>query len=227
MILSLIVLCSMCMSIEVGHAQPSGEEILKKVEADLSDVLDYSADLDVTADVERMNVPPMHVRMYFKQPDKFHFESEGFAMLPREGLAFNVSRVLSRFSIEEVEEETSGQGKLFRLLLRPKDERAKSTKLLVYIDPVQWKPTRIISSLFDGRTMTASFQYEKQDGHLMPSLLTVQFTASEGDGAEQDSVSEDATRMARPQMPRKGTITVRYSHYEINTGLSDDIFNKK
>jgi len=33
--------------------------------------------------------------------------------------------------------------------------------------------------------------------------------------------------MARPQMPRKGTITVRYSHYEINTGLSDDIFNKK
>lgn len=215
------------MSAAGGDAQPSGEEILKKVEASLTAVRDYSADLDVIADVERMNVPPMHVRMYFKQPDKFHFESEGFAMLPREGLAFNISRILSRFSIDEVEEDTSGQEKMFRLLLRPRDERAKSTKLLVYIDAVHWKPVRIISSLFDGRTMTASFQHEQQDGHLMPSLLTVQFTGSEAEAAEQDSVAEDISRLARPRMPRKGTITVRYSNYEINAGLSDDIFKRE
>src|SRR5436309_2851302 len=143
-------------------SQSDGERILKNVEDALRDVMDYTVDLDVTADVERLNVPPMHVRMYYKRPDRFHFESEGFALLPKEGLAFSVSRTLARFSIDEVEEEPSGQGKQFRLLLRPKDDRAKSTKLRLYIDSAQWRPRKIVSSLFDGRTMTATFQYEKQ-----------------------------------------------------------------
>jgi len=209
-----------------GSAQPSGEEILKKVEANFPGVQDYTVDLDVTADIERMNVPPMHVRMYYKQPDKFQFDSEGFALLPRDGVAFNASKLLSRFSIEEVGEESSQGGKEFRLLLLARGERAKTTKLQIFVDAVEWKPTRILSSLFDGRSMTAAFKYEKQDGHRMPSLRTVQFTAPPADTSDQ-AAETDMVPMPRSQMPRNGTITVRYSSYKINTGLSDDIFNKK
>jgi outer membrane lipoprotein-sorting protein len=209
-----------------GAAQPSGEEILKKVESNFPGVQDYTVDLDVTADIERMNVPPMHVRMYYKQPDKFQFDSEGFALLPRDGVAFNASKLLSRFSIEEVGEELSQGGKEFKLLLRAKGERAKTTRLQVFIDAEDWKPTRIHSSLFDGRTMTATFKYEKHDGHLMPSLLTVEFTAPPADTTDQMPES-DMAPMPRSQMPRNGTVIVRYSGYRIDTGLSDDIFNKK
>jgi outer membrane lipoprotein-sorting protein len=190
-------------------------------------VQDYSVVLDITADMERMTIPPMQVRMYYKQPDKFHFESESFAMLPREGLAFSASRVLSRFTVEGVTEQMSPQGKQFELLLRPKDERARSTKLVLTIDGTNWKPMKIVSSLFDGRTMTAAFQYEKQNDYLMPSLLTVQFTSSSADTTEQAMGMEEVAPVHRPQMPRKGTITIRYSEYKINTGLSDDIFDMK
>jgi outer membrane lipoprotein-sorting protein len=221
-----VIVCMLLLTVAEGSAQPSGEEILKKVEANFPGVQDYTVDLDVTADIERMNVPSMHVHMYYKQPDKFQFDSEGFALLPRDGVAFNASRLLSRFSIEEVGEERSQAGKEFKLVLRAKGERAKTTKLQLFIDAENWKPVRIFSSLFDGRSMTATFKYEKHDGHLMPSLLTVQFTAPAADTSDQ-APDTDMVPMSRSQMPRNGTITVRYSGYKINTDLSDDIFNKR
>jgi hypothetical protein len=209
-----------------GWAQPSGEAILKKIEANFPGVQDYTVDLDVTADIERMNVPPMHVRMYYKQPDKFQFDSEGFALLPRDGVAFNASKLLSRFSIEEVGEDSSQGRREFRLLLRAKAERSKITKLQVFVDTAHWKPTKVLSSLFGGRSMTAVFRYDKYDGHLMPSLLTVQFTSPPADTSNQ-TAEADMVPMPRSQVPRNGAITVRYSGYKINTGLSDEIFNKK
>jgi outer membrane lipoprotein-sorting protein len=226
MFLRSVITCMLLLVGVEGSAQPSGEEILKKVQANFPGVQDYTVDLDVTADIERMNVPPMHVRMYYKQPDKFQFDSEGFALLPRDGIAFNASKILSRFSIEEVGEELSQGRKEFKLLLRAKGERAKTTRLQVFIGTEDWKPARVLSSLFDGRSMTATFKYEKHNGHLMPSLLTVEFTAPPADTTDQMPKS-DMVPMPRSQMPRNGIITVRYSAYKINTGLSDDIFNMK
>ena len=211
----------------VGFAQPSGEEVLKKVAAHFPGVQDYTVTLDITPDIERLNVPPMHVRMFFKQPDKFHFESDNFALLPKEGLAFNPARLLTRFSVDDVNADSMDGRKEIKLLLRPKEERARAAKVVLYIDSSAWKPTRIVTSLFDGRTMTATFRYEEQSGHLMPSLLTVQFESPARDTTEQDSNIDEASPIQRPRMPRNGMITIRYSDYQINTGLSDDIFDKK
>ena len=226
MLLRSVIACVLLLMCVEGSAQPSGEEILKKVEANFPGVQDYTVDLDVTADIERMNVPPMHVRMYYKQPDKFQFDSEGFALLPRDGVAFNASKLLSRFTVEEVGEESSQGGREFRLLLRARGERAKTTKLQVFVDADDWKPTRVLSSLFDGRSVTAAFKYEKQNGHRMPSLLTVEFSAPPADTMDQ-MPDPDEVPMPRSHMPRKGTITIKYSGYKINSGLSDDIFDKK
>ena len=219
--------CALLLSSVTLLAQVSGEEILKRVEENFPGVQDYTVVLDVTTNVERLNIPPMQVKMFFKQPDKFHFESDGFALLPREGLAFSASKTLSRFVIVNTDEDTLLQRRQFRLMLRPKDARAKVTSLLVYIDQGLWKPTRVVSSFFGGRTITATFAYERQGEYLMPSLLTVDLAAGAlGDTSDQ-AAEMDTPQMARSPIPRKGTVTIRYSDYEINTGLDDEIFNKK
>ena len=220
----------LCFALVIGsvcRSQPSGGEILKKVDANLSGVQDYTVNLDVTADIERMNVPPMHVKMYFKKPDKFHFDSKGFALLPREGLAFSPQKTLSRYSVEEVNEDTLMQASQFRLLLKPKDDRVRVTKIVLYVDQHEWTPTRIVSSLFGGQTVTATFEYEKQGAFWMPSMLRVEFSTSAPPDTSDQSQEPDVTPMQRPRMPRKGTVTIRYSHYEINTDLGDEIFDKK
>jgi outer membrane lipoprotein-sorting protein len=204
-------------------AQRSGEAILKKVEAQFASVQDYTVTLDVTADVERMNVPPMHVQMYYKHPDKFHFESTQFALLPREGLAFNVARILSRFSVEEVKEGETRTS--VHLVLRPKSEAARVGKLEITIDTTLWKPTFVRSLMIGGRTMTARFQYERYDGFVMPSLLTVEFTSPPADTTDTPITMPGA--IPRTPLPRNGTVTIRYADYKINIGLSDDVFEKK
>lgn len=204
-------------------ALPSGEAILKKVEAEFAGVQDYTVALDVTADVERMNVPPMHVQMYYKHPDKFHFESANFALLPREGLAFNVARILSRFSVEEVGEGDNPM--CVRILLRPKNDAARVGKLEITVDTTLWRPTVVKSVLIGGRTMTARFRYERYEGFVMPSMLTVQFTSPPADSTDAPITMPGA--IPRTPLPRNGTVTIRYSDYKINTGLADEVFQKK
>lgn len=205
------------------HLQFSGETILKRVEAELAAIQDYTVSLDVEADVERMNVPPMQVTMYYKHPDKFHFESTGFALLPREGLSFNVARVLSRFSVENL--AGNGDRQQVHLTLRPKHESDRITKLEVSIDTLVWRPVLVRTLLAGGRSMTAQFRYERYDGFPMPSELTVEFASPPADTGDAPITMPGA--VPRTAMPRTGKVHVRYSNYRINTGLSDDIFLKK
>ncbi|MER3523601.1 MAG: hypothetical protein C4326_05905 [Ignavibacteria bacterium] len=205
----------------IAPDQLSGEAMLKRVEAEMARVQDYVVTLDVVVDVERLNVPPMHVQMFYKHPDKFHFESTGFALLPREGLSFNVARVLSQFSIVEVAQSNSHVS----LTLRPQKQTARAGRLELTIDTVLWKPVVLKSYLVDGRTMTARFQYDQFDGYIMPSHLRVEFVASEEETTDQPITMPGA--LPRAQVPRSGTIDIRYSGYKINTGLSDDIFLPK
>jgi outer membrane lipoprotein-sorting protein len=218
-----LLLATLAPVIGTSSTGNDGERILKRVDESLRSIEDFIVDLDVTADIERMKMPPMRVRMYFKQPDKVHYESEGFALLPREGLTFSVSRLLSRFIVEGVRDDTVSPGTLRLLQLRPRDERERTMRLEVSIDTARWRPARISSSLFDGRTMTVTFEYEKHDGVLVPSLLAVRFTAP----SDTLGPNLDEPGGWSPPVSRNGTITIRYSHYTINSGFPDDIFDKK
>jgi hypothetical protein len=205
---------------------PTGDEILARVDAGYAGIEDYTVSLEVTVNLDRVKVPQMHATMYFKKPDKVHFDAENFAMLPREGVAFNVKRLLARYRVEQVGHyaDTSFAG--FILTLEPKSERVRMRHLLLYIRPERWTVERFTAALPDGRTMEASFSYEGVDHHWLPSDLTVIFSSAERDSA--DTMSADQLSPGRrPVIPQKGTITIRYSDYRVNTGLSDDIFDTK
>ena len=223
----LLIAVSLTLDTANSLAGISGEDILKKGDSSFSAVTDYVVDLDVAADVERMNIPKTHAQLYFKQPDKVHIESDQFAMLPREGLVFSASKLLERFTVDEVHEKITGGSTLFVLLLRPKDERSRSRNLEVCIDSALLRPVTIVSSLFGGRTMTAQFSYREYDGIMMPSQMTVQFSTTEADTTEQPLPLDQNSPFRRPRAPRSGTITIRYSNYRINTGLSDEIFENR
>ncbi len=211
-----------------GSQPLKGSEILARVEALYNDVNDYTVTLDIVADLERLNIPPMHVTMYFKKPNKLHFDAEGFAILPREGLGISAGQLSARYTVERVDEDTLNGAREFRLTLTPKDERAQIRKLLLYVNPVRWTPDKGVTSLPDGRTMSAAVQHEQVDGRWMPSLMTVTFTSPVRDTTEVPPWEQVAPAAPiRRASPRNGTITVRYSDYRINTGLSDDIFSKE
>lgn len=219
------ILTLVTLFVQQAWAQPSGEEILGKVQESFSAVQDYAATLDVSVDMERLRVPAMKVTLYFKQPDKVHFESEGFAMLPREGVAFNPARFLSRYTVEGVSTEDPAGHQLYRLVLSPKDNRSAARRLFLFVNPRGWIVERLQTPMVDGRTMTASFSYQDVSGFSFPGEVVVEFTAQ---AADTGSTATDLpVPLSRPQIPRTGTITIKYSDVRVNTGLSDDIFERR
>lgn len=207
-----------------------GEDILKKVEAVFASVEDYTVTLDVVTDIERLKIPPMHLTMYYKRPDKVHFDSEGFVLLPREGLALPFSKLSQRFEVDSVGKATVDGTELQRLVLRSRDERARLRKAILLVNPQRWTPEKIIAQMPDGSTMTAAFRFEKVEGHWMPQQLNVQFAAAVRDSSAplaapgESPFGEPPAARTRVTPPRAGSISVQYSGYRINTGLSDEIF---
>jgi hypothetical protein len=211
----------------LSFAQPSGDQILKNIEANYAGIQDYTVALDVTVDLERLKVPKMKATMYFKQPDKIHFVSEGFALLPKEGLGFTPGRLSTRFEVANVE----AQEAQYYLTTTLKNDKAKLRKAFFTINASNWTVASITTPLptsrDDGRQMNATFTYHRVDGHWLPATLNVTFSSDTADTEPTDPFAQMPGALRSTQIPRKGSIAVRYSDYKINTGLSDEVFEQK
>jgi len=204
----------------------TGEAVLKKIDALYSQIQDLTVTLDIVADMERMKVPPMHATMYYKAPDKMHFDAKGFAFLPREGMGLALGRIGSRYKSEQLEREKIDGVEKFKLTLTPRGETPRARSLFLFVDPTRWTAERVESHLFGGRTMVVDIRHEQVEGFWLPALLTVTFTSTGADTAETTPFDQGAPVPPR-QTFRAGTITIRYSDYKVNTGLSDDLFKKE
>jgi len=199
--------------------------MLQKVVDRFSAILDYTVTLNIVADIDRLNVPPMQMTLYYKQPDRFHFDSDGFALLPREGMALNPTRFLSRYAVIATAKDSVNGKRCTRLTLQPNAEKDKLRIVFLSIDPGRYTIEQISAPLFDGRTMTAVFQNQQQSGHWMPSRTTVTFASTKEDTTETFPYDQTSP-VQTPRLPRTGTISIQYSGYRINTGLADDVFEK-
>jgi hypothetical protein len=212
----------------VGMAQElSGEKILENIERTMEGVKDYTATLDIVADIEGVSVPPMKVTMYFKQPDKVHFESEGFALIPREGLAMGPATLRANFRVDHVGWDTVHGARAYRLTLLPRSERTRARWVQVLVDPEHWTAERIVTKMVDGRSIAATFHYAQVEECWLPSHLDVTFASAEQDSNELPPWEEQPQTTSRRRAPLKGTLRIRYSDYKVNTGLSDQLFDPR
>jgi outer membrane lipoprotein-sorting protein len=211
---------------------PSGKIILQNVEKGVEGVNDYVVNLEVNVDMERMQAPRSIATMYFKKPDKIHFESPNIALLPREGFALGSSSLLRSYIPTTVGDDTVGTRKVIKLTLAAKEERTRLRQIYVWVDPKQWTIARLQTVPYEGRVVTLTFEYELEKGkYWLPHLLTVDFDLVSRDTPRKPVESAPTPTNPFDEMQRRspavGTVTVRYSEYRINTGLSDEIFLPK
>jgi outer membrane lipoprotein-sorting protein len=209
-------------------ADPSGADILKRIEAQVAGVNDYTVTLDVVAAIEHVKVPPMHATLYYKKPDKVHVASKGFTMVPRESMGMQFSKLSERYVVDSVVADRKTVPPVYRLVLRPRDERSAVRKVWLYVHGEHWTPERIEIPQSGGSVMKAAFLYQNVSGFWLPSELTVTFAMGASDTTTAVPANPfgnaPAARMAQRSGGRSGTITVKYADYKINTGLGDEVF---
>lgn len=222
-----MVLCLILCALAAANAQKpsilSGDEILSRIEANFSGIEDYTVDLDVAVDLDRLKVPRMRATMYFKSPDKTRFVSEGFALLPKEGLGFTPGSLRSRFTVEDIRPDSAG----VKLMVAPRNDRTRLRKIFLTVDTTRWTVHAMAVPQFDGRRMDAQFDYRRTQGHWLPERLQVTFRADTTEHDPPDPFGQFPTNPRPSQIPRQGTITVRYEEYKLNSGLKNELFEQE
>lgn len=217
--------------VQKGPNVPSANEIMTNLAKGFDEVKDFIVTIDAEVKMERAQIPKMSATMYFKKPDKIHFNSQNFLIVPREGIALNPAMLQERYSaslggIDTIEGKT-----LCKLLLAAKDETVRLRQLYLWVDLSNWTVAKIETAPYEGRTLSLVFSYElQQEKYWLPSKLVASFgVLTESEKTTKESMPAQAQQFEELQraMPRTGNVTILYSNYKVNVGLDDSIFKKE
>jgi outer membrane lipoprotein-sorting protein len=234
---AVLVVLLVCLAISPATGQKksqvsAGSIVLQNIAKGSEGIQDYVATIEAKVEMDRLRVPKMSATLYFKKPDKVHFDAPGFAMLPREGVVLNAATLISRYNAEIVGDESIDGKKLQKLQLTAKEENIRPKQLFVWVDPAVWTIVKIESAPYQGRILKLEFTYEtQQGGFVLPKTLKATFDSVVRDTTQRplDLDMSNAPQLGElnQRATRSGSITVKYLEYKINVGLSDEVFEKK
>ena len=203
--------------------QLTAEKILQNVKANFDAVKDYTAMLTGKVDMERLKAPKMNVKLYFKQPNKFKTESKGTSFLPRNILDLNPGDLLAKFDPSLMGKEDVDGKILYKIRLVTKPEKGKQIReSFIWVDESRWTITRLEAFPMEGRKIEIVIESTVIDGkYILPAKIIAKFDFEQN----TDSLAEKIYSPNR--MPKKGMVELIYSDYQVNKGISDEIFEQK
>ena len=202
------------------------DEILDGVKEAFKMIEDYEVDIRVKIDVDFLKVPDSEAKLYFKQPNKIHVESEKFALLPRQGLDFSPLGLLSgKYTALYEQEDTIRNIPTSVVKIIPLGNDGDIILSTFWVDQTSNLIIRVESTKKPTGTFTIDFTYEKYDDYYeLPSKMEFTFTVDRMmfprgmDGQSDDDDSEDKSDSTT------GKVYITYANYKVNQGLPDELF---
>ena len=212
----------------VGFGQ-TAEEILKGVIDKIDLVEDYQADVQIKAAIPFIKVPIAKATIYFKQKDKFKVESNGIAILPKQGMS-DLTGFLSnekKYSAVLGEAKTINEHKTRLISILPTDENSEIILAKVYISTSEDLIYRTVLTTKSSGTVSIDYEYNLNKKYGLPNKMT--FTVDIKKFKMPKSVASDIRNNEKKKKYKeneKGTIVLTFSNYLVNKGISDDVFKK-
>lgn len=211
-------------------SQFNASELLSRVEQRFQEIKDYTAEALVSVEMERIRIPRRKMKIYFKQPDKFQLESEGFAMMPRAGLGFIPSQIQhDKYDAKLLTLDTIEAHPSYKLQLSLKDLHKSSVlpvqSFYLWVDKENYVIRKIETATSQGRSIIVTFDYGMIDKkYLMPSNIVVSLQNLFDDDEDIPDMPGRESRLRR--LPRAGKITITFTKYLVNQNLPDSLFEK-
>jgi outer membrane lipoprotein-sorting protein len=215
-----------------GFAAPQTKDpdlILKKVIETFGKVKDYVVDVQVKVDIDFIKVPDTKAKIYFKQPDKINFESDGFAMLPKEGINFSPLSFLKKdYTALFQKEEYLDSHLLCVIKIIPSSDQGDIVLTTLWVDQSYNIIRKVESTTKTNGTFTIDLKYDEGNkDYYLPSSMVFGFNIDKMNLPKV--LSEQAETESRKNIGKTtyGKVYITYSNYRINKGISDKIFEKK
>ena len=191
-----------------GASTPTADQILSRVQQSYRAIDDYVAELKVITDIPSFEVPPRSFTVYVKRPDKVKIESDSLVVIPKDVLLLgNIEGHLAKAGRIILNGVTRRQGRTIYCLKFFPNDPDRRDRVLLWVDAERY--TLIRTELWAGlnRLLTVYWEHTRvDDKYWLPAQVRCE-------------ISGGILGAGRP-----GTVTVSFSGYRINTGLSDELF---
>jgi hypothetical protein len=202
-------------------AQEDASRYLDPIEKKYSGLKDYRADVNVHFDIEVLKAPDMQARLYFKAPDKMKVESKRIFFLPKEGGYFNPSLFKKKdFDMKLIERLVYDGRNAVRLKLTPMDTDTYHKGFVLTIDTGRSLIREIKISPSEGREVKAMIEYGMFANFELPTHIHLQLDMP----SDEPSGMKEFTQFGQKPKKITGKVEITYSNYQVNVGLSDEIF---
>lgn len=205
------------------------DEIVNFVITKFNQVKDYEVDIDIKVDVEFLKVPDSKAKLYFKHPDKVKLKSEGFALLPKDGIDFSPSSIIkgNYTAIFERTEILDGI-KTSVIKIVPLNQTTNIILSTIWIDNNNHVIRKVESTTKIQGTYTIELFYDDKFNYPLPKQMIFSFNL------DKMNLPETFTNMSPKSKNKKfkdgpviGKVYVNYSNYKVNINLSDKIFEEE
>jgi len=231
-LLFLLCSCGLLTANAQAPATDAATKLYYKVREKVNLVHDYTADVKLKMDVAFMKVPIMRGTLYFKSPNRLRLERHGgISIMPQKNLNLTLTNLIAAGNVTVIDagyEDVYGT-KTHVLRIVPEGGDIVLTK--AWIDEEHLLVLRTESTTHDNGTVKMELFYGKYTSQALPDKVI--FTLDVKDYKLPEGVAmdyDDGTNVqdqAQKMKVKKGKIYINYLSYQINTGLTDAVFDKK
>ena len=216
------------LSVSTVWGQITVAAIIDSVQSRFNRIQDYSVQIKLTVDMEKFRMPRKRINVYFKQPDKLKIESDGFAIVPRQGVSVPVIldslKALTLIGDEVIINRPCW---VIKGLRREGNWQLNTS---VWVDKRDWVITQVISHLDTVEIARIQLDYTLVDQvFLLPVKTTVTVQAAPEMTAKLSHFDPDrqgdSIEQRVDKSVRNGTIIMEFSRYRVNRGIKDSFFN--
>lgn len=217
-------------SIAQENKTTDAEQLVSALKKKLSAIKDFQVDLGITIELEYLNIPDAKAQYFFKAPNKSRIVSEGFGLLPKQGIGLPTNDILNVAHTALISGTEVYEGKkLTKVKIIPTDESSDIILSTLWIEEKSLLIYKVSTSTRKG-TLDMVFSYATpEQKYGLPKSTIVQFVLPQF--ALPRSLTGDLQKNNRAQKDMKkdvkGKAIVKYSNYKINKGLRDDVFTEK
>jgi outer membrane lipoprotein-sorting protein len=205
------------------------EALLQKVKAKLEKVTDYEATGKLKLDVSFINAQESDVTIYFKRPNKFKVKKTGgISILPKGGVSVNTASLLPPSGYQTISGGKAIVDGVTTTVVKliPTDEASDVVLSTLYIDEKDAVIRKAVVTTKESGTYDVQMTYGKYVAwgladKVVFSFNTKDYKLPKGITFEYDkggSKAEDKNKS------KKGTVTITYTGYTINKGVSEKVF---
>lgn len=219
-----MLLTALMMSVQLMAQSPNA--IINTVNKRFARVHDYTATVNVSCDISFIKIDPINARVYFKQPDQFKVKATGILIMPKQNVNFYFTTLsdTGNYTAIRTGEEMTGGTKTQIISIIPLQDTSDLVLGKFWIDDSRGLVLKSQLTTRSQGTILIENSYGGASAYALPDKMI--FTVETGKFKIPKAIAADLNQgvSTNSTADGKGRITLTFSGYVINKGVSNEVF---